>query len=136
MTSQQDTELDQESEHALILETAYNLGYHKIKDGCLQEPLKELNKLISSKVNEERKSFIRQLIEAEPVEAKEDYVTIKFTKELWYQLVGETITEDRIRTEYKMKIQVKDYYTPLPPDRLKRHKELSDHWDDLETKED
>jgi hypothetical protein len=40
-------ELDQESEQALLLEEAYQLGYHKVKNGCLQEPLKKLNALIS-----------------------------------------------------------------------------------------
>lgn len=38
-----DDEIDRESEQALILEEAYNLGYHKVKNGCLIEPLKKLN---------------------------------------------------------------------------------------------
>lgn len=42
-------ELDQESEQALLLEEAYNLGYQKVRNGCLQEVLEKLNLLIATK---------------------------------------------------------------------------------------
>ncbi len=47
-------ELDQESPQALLLEEAYNLGYHKVKNGCLQKPLKELNAHIDTVCREAR----------------------------------------------------------------------------------
>lgn len=54
----QPSELDQESEQALLLEEVYELGYHKIKNGCLQEPLERLNKLIQ----QEKNKLLDQLI--------------------------------------------------------------------------
>jgi len=47
-------ELDQESEQALLLEEAYQLGYHKVRNGCLQEPLRKLNALIAQAKREAR----------------------------------------------------------------------------------
>lgn len=46
-----DKKLDQESPQALLLEEAYQLGYHKVRDGCLQEPLVKLNDLLKAERN-------------------------------------------------------------------------------------
>ena len=57
-------ELDQESKQALLLEEAYNLGYYKVKNGCLQVPLKKLNQLIATKEQEARIDEITGLQQA------------------------------------------------------------------------
>ena len=47
-------EIDQESEQALLLEEAYQLGYYKVKDGCLLKPLSKLNLLLERRETEAR----------------------------------------------------------------------------------
>jgi hypothetical protein len=42
-------QIDQESEQALLLEEAYQLGWHKVRNGCLVEPLKKLNAIIEQR---------------------------------------------------------------------------------------
>jgi hypothetical protein len=47
VTPSKAAKLDQESPQALLLEEAYQYGYHKVKDGCLVKPLIELNHIIN-----------------------------------------------------------------------------------------
>lgn len=71
--------LDQESEQALILEQAYQFGYHKIKDGCLREPLKELNKIIEI---EKLRAMIEIIEELGELRHEMEYIEFSEVKEL------------------------------------------------------
>lgn len=63
-TPTDNAELDRESPQALLLEEAYNLGYHKVKNGCLQKPLRELNAHIDTVCREAyKKGYIDRGIE-------------------------------------------------------------------------
>jgi hypothetical protein len=47
-------EIDMESEQALLLEEAYNLGYHKVKNGCLIPLTEKLERQINALISKAR----------------------------------------------------------------------------------
>ena len=55
-------EIDIESEQALLLEEAYNLGYHKVKNGCLIPLTEKLERQINALISKARIADIKDRI--------------------------------------------------------------------------